>query len=73
MNIANAEIVAQRETAQRDDDRRYWLGQYQHSVSECSALRMQLGDLKARVLYLETQNAALEESLRIIALSASKL
>jgi hypothetical protein len=72
MNIASAQRVAQRDTEQRDDDRRYWLDQYQSSVSECSALRMQVGDLKARVLYLETQNAALEESLRIIALSTAK-
>lgn len=73
MNIANAERVAQRETAERDADRRYWLGQYQISDSQISLLRMQVGDLRARVLYLETQNAALEESLRIIALSTAKL
>lgn len=33
----------------------------------------QRDDLKARVLYLETQNAALEESLRVIALSKAKV
>lgn len=47
----------------------YWLRQYEACQTVCNSLRAQVGDLKAKVLALETEKEELTLQLRAIALS----